>query len=175
MLLRPTTAADFPAVAALTNHFILHTSTHFGYEAMTPQDFEQQWLSTRETYPWLTAEVDGAFAGYAKASTWRSRTAYQWTAEAGIYVEASARRAGVGKALYRALIDELRHRGFHSVVGGVTLPNEASVRLHESLGFTFVGSFKHAGHKFNQWHDVGFWQLMLRDATHQPIPIPGTT
>lgn len=171
MLLRPTTPTDFPAIAALTNHFILHTATHFGYDPVTPDELEEQWRATVGTYPWLTAEVDGRFAGYAKASSWRSRAAYQWTAEAGIYVEEEFRTRGVGKALYRALVEELRSRGFHSVVGGVTLPNPASARLHESLGFTFVGTFRDAGHKMGAWHDVGFWQLMLGDGKQKPLPL----
>lgn len=161
MLLRPTTAADLDAIADLTNLYIRTTPIHFAYDPVTVQELDELWRSTVATYPWFTAEVDRRFAGYAKAGVWRSRAAYQWTAEAGIYVQPEFHAKGIGTALYRAVIDDLRRRGFHSVIGGVTLPNPASERLHESLGFEFVGRFKHAGHKFNQWHDVGFWQLML--------------
>lgn len=168
MRVRPTIEADFAAIAALTNGFIRKTAIHFGYAEVTAAELIDAWRSSRATYPWLTAEVDGAFAGYAKAGVWRTREAYQWTAESGIYVEASRRGSGVGRALYAELIEELRRRGFHSVIGGVTLPNDASVRLHESMGFEFVGRVRDAGHKLGAWHDVGFWQLMLRGAVHEP-------
>jgi phosphinothricin acetyltransferase len=83
-------------------------------------------------------------------------------------MEADFRGRGVGAALYTRLLDDLRARGFHSAIGGVTLPNPASVRLHERLGFQPVGVVRQAGHKFGQWLDVGFWQLLLRDGDHQP-------
>ncbi|MFN0132611.1 MAG: N-acetyltransferase family protein [Phycisphaerales bacterium] len=168
MLIRPTIEADLPAITSLTNTFIVATPIHFSFEPLPVAEMLHMWREGRDRYPWLTAEVDGRFAGYAKAGVWRTRAAYQWTAEAGIYVETDCRARGIGSALYAAIIDDLRRRGFHSVIGGVTLPNQASVKLHESLGFEFVGRFRHAGHKFGQWHDVGFWQLPLRDDTHHP-------
>ncbi|MBL9032384.1 MAG: N-acetyltransferase [Phycisphaerae bacterium] len=168
MRIRPTIERDMEAMTALTNTFIVSTAVHFAFEPLEPGEMARMWLDGRDRYPWLTAEIDGRFAGYAKAGPWRTRAAYQWTAEAGIYVEESSRGRGVGKALYAEIIDDLRRRGFHSVIGGVTLPNEASVRLHESLGFEFVGRFREAGHKLGHWHDVGFWQRMLRDSAHTP-------
>lgn len=168
MLIRDTTAADFPAIAALTNTFILNTTVHFGYEAVTPAELEQTWRDSSARYPWLTVECDGRFAGYAKAGPWRTRAAYQWTAEVGIYLESDFRGRGIGAALYAKLIDDLRARGFHSAIGGITLPNPASVRLHERLGFASVGVVRHGGHKFGQWLDVGFWQILLYDASHRP-------
>ena len=169
MPVRATIETDFPAIAALTNVFIRASAIHFGYAEVSESELVEMWQSTRATYPWLTAEVDGTFAGYAKAGVWRSREAYQWTAESGIYVAEACRARGVGRMLYGELIEELRRRGFHSVIGGVTLPNAASVRLHESLGFEFVGKVRDAGHKLGVWHDVGFWQLMLRGAEHEPF------
>jgi phosphinothricin acetyltransferase len=168
---RPTHEQDFQAIAGLTNEFIRSTAVHFGYEPVTPEELAAVWRETRDRYPWLSAEVDGRFAGYAKAGAWRTRTAYQWTAEVGIYIEEWARGRGVGRTLYQALLDELRTRGFHSAIGGITLPNEPSVRLHEALGFKPVGVVRDAGHKLGAWHDVGFWQLILRDGAHEPRPL----
>lgn len=170
MIIRDTTPADFAAIAALTNQFILNTTVHFAYHPMTPADFDRAWRESSDRFPWFTVECDGRFAGYAKAGPWRTREAYQWTAEVGIYIEADFRGRGVGAALYTRLLDDLRARGFHSAIGGVTLPNPASVRLHERLGFQPVGVVRQAGHKFGQWLDVGFWQLLLRDGDHQPVP-----
>lgn len=168
MNIRETNEHDFEAIAALTNTFIRDTAVHFSYELVTAAELAHQWREGRERYPWLTAETGGRFAGFAKAGVWRARTAYSWTTETSIYMEPHARGNGRGKRLYAALLDELRKRGFHSAIGGATLPNDASVRLHESLGFTYMGAAREAGHKLGKWHDVGFWQLMLRDASHIP-------
>lgn len=168
MDIRPTDERDFDAIAALTNTFIRGTAVHFGYEPVAGAELAQQWRDTRAVYPWLTAEIDGRFAGYAKAGVWRARTAYSWTTETTIYMEPHARGSGEGRRLYGALLEELRKRGFHSAIGGATLPNDASVRLHESLGFAFIGTAREAGYKLGTWHDVGFWQVMLRDKGHMP-------
>ncbi|MBL8991658.1 MAG: N-acetyltransferase [Phycisphaerae bacterium] len=167
-LIRPTEQRDFEQMAQLVNRFISDTVVHFGYAPVSAAELRSQWDESRARYPWLTLELDGDFGGFAKAGVWRSREAYRWTAEVGLYLVESARGRGLGTAIYRELLDDLRRRGFHSAIGGVTLPNEASVRLHERLGFEFVGRFRHAGYKFGGWHDVGFWQVVLADASHRP-------
>lgn len=168
MLIRPVQPADFTPIAALTNHYIEHTTIHFGYEPVTLEELRAAWEKGRERYPYFIAEIDGAFAGYAKAGVWRERAAYQWTAEAGIYVEQRFQGRGVGTRLYRALIDECRRCGFHTLVAGVTLPNDASVKLHEAVGFVRVGTFRRVGWKRNTWCDVGWFEMPLRDALHVP-------
>lgn len=168
MLVRYAESRDMPAIAALTNHFIAHTPIHFGTERDSPQEMEAAWAKSRARYPWLVAEFDARFAGYAKAGVWRDRAAYQWTPEVGIYVELSMHKRGVGSALYRTLIDLLRRQGFHSIVAGITLPNDASVRLHESVGFKHTGLVRDAGFKLGRWHDVGFWQISLGDTARAP-------
>lgn len=174
MLIRPAQDADFPAVAELTNHFILNTAIHFGYDAVSSDELREMWRRYREKYPFLVAEVDGRFAGYCKAGVWRDRTAYQWTPESGIYVVPDAHRRGVGRALYLRLFEVLARHGFHSVVGGITLPNEPSVRLHEAVGFVKVGHIARAGWKFDRWWDVGFWQKSLAEpnAAAEPLGPP---
>ncbi|MFM9959093.1 MAG: N-acetyltransferase family protein [Phycisphaerales bacterium] len=170
--IRSAEARDFDAVAALTNHYIVHTSIHFGTDPVSADELRGVWERSRARYPFLIAEVGGVFAGYAKAGVWRDRAAYSWTPETGIYIEPRVQARGVGTALYRALLDELRTRGFRSVVAGITLPNEASVRLHERVGFRAVGVVKDAGWKFGAWHDVGFWQIMLSDSAAVPAALP---
>lgn len=157
---------DVAAACALTNHFIRHTAVHFGTSPQSDEAFAAMWRSGREKYPWLTAEGAGeggspAFAGYAKAGVWRSRDAYAPTAEVTVYVDPAFHRRGVGRALYAELFRRLRAAGFHTVVGGITLPNEGSVRLHESMGFRHVGTFREVGRKFDRWHDTDWWQLIL--------------
>lgn len=168
-------AEDFAAIAALTNTFIRDTAVHFGSQPVTADELAAQWRAHVDgvRHPWLVAEHDGAFAGYAKASWWRQRAAYAWTAESTIYLDASRRGAGLGRALYGRLLAVLRAQGCRSAIGGITLPNAASVRLHEALGFTPCGVVRAAGFKFDRWHDVGFWQLMLRgDAPAAPLAVP---
>lgn len=170
VVIRPVREGDFDAIAALTNHFILHTSIHFGFERVTAEELRASWEKTRERYPYFVAEdVKGPIrlAGYAKSGVWRDRAAYQWTAEVGIYVAPELHGRGIGRQLYGALIEACRGCGFHSLVGGVTQPNEASTRLHQSMGFVRVGVFEHAGWKFDAWHDVVWWQLMLQGDGHR--------
>lgn len=171
MLIRPVQESDFAAIAELTNHYIAHTAIHFGYDVVTAEELHGVWLKTRERYPFLIAEVNGAFAGYCKAGVWRDRTAYQWTPESGIYVVPDAHRRGVGRALYLRLFEALARQGFHSVIGGITLPNEPSVRLHEAVGFVKVAHIARAGWKFDRWWDVGFWQKSLAEASAAAKPL----
>lgn len=161
MLILDFASRDVAHACALSNHYINHTAVHFGLNPYSDQEFAASWAEGCTKYPWLAAEIDGAFAGFAKASRWREREAYQFTAEVGLYVQDAFHRRCVGKALYSELFDRLRARGFHTAVAGITMPNEASVRLHESLGFQRVGVFREVGRKFGKWHDTGWWQLML--------------
>jgi phosphinothricin acetyltransferase len=154
---------DVAPANALTNWYIEHTAVHFAYEPATDAEFEATWRQGRQTHPWLAAEIDGRFAGYAKAGVWRDRTAYERTCETGIYIERGMEGRGVGMALYGELLPRLRAAGFHAVVGGMTLPNPASAALHERAGFRKVAHFEQVGRKFGQWHDVGFWQLTFPD------------
>ena len=167
MVIRPANEGDCEAIAAATNVYIRGTAVHFAYEPVTADEWRALWVKGREKYPWLVGAVDGKFAGYAKAGVWRDRAAYQWSCEAGIYMTKESQGKGLGKRLYGALLQELKRRGFHSVIGGLTLPNDASVKLHEALGFVHVGTVKEAGWKMGSWHSVAFYQAMLRDESHR--------
>jgi phosphinothricin acetyltransferase len=112
-------------------------------------------------FPWFVCEEDGKVAGYAYARQWRERAAYRNSVEASIYLDPSLTGKGIGSALFGALLTELRTRGFRTVIGGVSLPNEASVALLEKFGLRPVAHFKEVGYKFDRWIDVGYWQLML--------------
>jgi L-amino acid N-acyltransferase YncA len=115
-----------------------------------------------QQYPWLIAEDDdGATAGYAYASQHRERAAYRWASDVTVYLSPAYQRRGIGRALYTALFDLLVFQGVYVACAGVTLPNEASVGLHESMGFLPVGVYKRVAWKFGSWQDVGWWQLQL--------------
>ena len=160
MSIRPAREDDFVAIAAITNPYIVATAIHFGYDPVTAEELAGAWRTGG--YPWLVLDDDdGGVIGYAKAGVWRERAAYRWTAETGIYLAPAAHGKGLGTALYSALLDELARRGFRSVVTGITLPNEASVRLHRRLGFVDAGVVREAGFKLGAWHDVSFRQKRL--------------
>jgi len=112
--------------------------------------------------PWLVLVDDGVVLGYAYASKWRARPGYRLAVESSVYVDPAQRSRGLGATLYRALIARLAGH-FHCVIGGIALPNPASVALHERLGFRQVACFTEVGHKFGHWVDVGYWQLHLPD------------
>lgn len=159
---------DFADVAAITNHYIATTAIHFGYQPVTADELRAAWRDGRDRYPWRIATAGGAVVGYAKAGPWRARDAYQWTAELGVYVAADRQREGIGRALYAAVIDAARVAGFHSVLGGITLPNPASVALHLALGFAHVGTVRDAGWKLGGWHAVAFYQRVLAASDAPP-------
>jgi phosphinothricin acetyltransferase len=159
--IRPATADDAAALLAIYAPVVRETAITFELEPPSVGEIAERVRTIRGRWPWLVLEEAGVVAGYAYASTWRARAAYQWAVESTVYVRANARHRGVGRAVYRALLACLRLQGVRLAIGGITLPNPASVRLHEALGFQCVGVHPACGYKHAAWHDVGFWQLEL--------------
>jgi phosphinothricin acetyltransferase len=119
--------------------------------------------STLAQLPWLVSEdAAGQVNGYAYASRYRERAAYQWAVETTVYLREDARGQGLGKALYAVLFDQLARLGYFQAFAGIALPNAASVALHESVGFQAIGIFRSVGFKFGAWRDVGWWQRSLQ-------------
>ncbi len=116
-----------------------------------------------ERYPWLVAELDGEPAGYAYATVHNERAAYRWSVDTSVYVAPSNQRRGIGRALYAALLPLLVRQGFYVACAGITLPNEASVGLHESFGYEPVGTYERVGFKRGRWWGVGWWLAALQD------------
>jgi L-amino acid N-acyltransferase YncA len=148
------------------------TNGHASFEVVVPsvEEFQGRITSNMKKFPWLVYEVEGMVVGYAYASMHRSRCAYDWTVESSAYVLESHRKKQIGKMLYQKLFEIIKSQGVCLVLAGITLPNIASVKFHESLGFTPVGVYKNIGFKMNQWWDVGWWQLQLQKPT-APHPI----
>lgn len=159
--LRPATAADAAAVAAIYNHYIATTTISFEEQPVSTEDMAGRIATVGAKLPWLVCEQDGVIMGYAYATPWRVRSAYRFSVESSVYVSPEHPRKGVGTELYRELIAQLRARGLHMVIGGIAQPNEASVALHESMGFKKVAHFAEVGMKFGRWIDVGYWELKL--------------
>jgi len=168
-MIRAAHADDFDAIAAITNHYISTTAIHFAYDPITADDLRASWHE-HPRHPFLVDDDGTRLLAYAKATPWRERAAYAWTAEVGIYVAHDARGRRLGTALYAALLEEVAARGFRSAVAGVTLPNDASLVLHARLGFEPVGTFREAGYKLGAWHDVAFFQKRLSTDAGPPPP-----
>ena len=160
-MIRPVTLYDAPAIAAIYNPFVLGTAVTFEEAAVTPEEMTQRIAALTKTHPWLVFETGGSVAGYAYASAWKTRSAYRLTVESAIYVDMERHRKGIGSQLYSALLTELSMKGIHAVLGGIALPNAASVALHERLGFEKVGQLREVGWKLGRWVDVGYWERRL--------------
>jgi phosphinothricin acetyltransferase len=160
-MIRPARPSDAQAMGDIYNPYIRDTTITFEEEVVSAEEMAARVTRVTEAYPWLVWEEAGRVLGYAYSSVWRARPAYRHSTETAIYLAADQRGKGIGTALYRALLDDLRTRGFHLVLGGLALPNEASVRLHEKLGFRKAGHMREAGRKFDRWIDVAFWELLL--------------
>lgn len=158
MTIRACTPADAADICAIYNHYVRNTVITFEEEPVSVSDMRLRIENCTRTYPWLVREIEGRVVGYAYATRWKERAAYRHSVEVSVYVAANSFREGHGRALYAELIARLAQRGCHALIGGIALPNDASVALHETFGFTKVAHFTEVGHKFGRWIDVGYWQ-----------------
>ncbi len=161
-MIRRATPADAAAIAAIYNHYVANTVVTFEEEAVPATDMARRLAEVfAADLPWLVATEGDRVLGYAYASKWKSRCSYRFSVESTVYLDHSATNRGLGTALYTALIAEMKKAGMHAMIGGVALPNAASVALHEKLGFQKIAHFREVGWKFKQWIDVGYWELLL--------------
>ena len=161
-MIRTATKADTAKIAEIYNYYITHTSITFEKEPVSADEIYTRISDVlNSSLPWLVVENDDGLVGYAYATKWRARPAYKHSVETTVYLSKDHSGKGFGKLIYSNLIAQLTSTGFHTAIGGIALPNEASVRLHETLGFKKVAHFQEVGYKFEKWIDVGFWQIML--------------
>jgi L-amino acid N-acyltransferase YncA len=164
---------DAPACAVIYEPYVRTTAISFEEEAPTQRQLAERIESFQRTHQWLVAEDDGQVVGYAYGCPHRERAAYRWAADVSVYVDPRCHRRGYGRALYGELLRLLAGQGLFVACAGVTLPNHASVALHEALGFTPVGVYRRIGYKLGSWWDVGWWQLPLRQPDgHTPPAEP---
>lgn len=168
--IRHATPEDAQAIHEIYAPVVLNTPISFELTLPDIAELAERVRSTQERFPWLVCELEHGVAGYAYASSHRARAAYQWTVETAIYVHSRARRRGVGRGLYAALLAILRLQGFVNAYAGITLPNPASVALHEAVGFKPMCVYRRVGFKLGAWHDVGWWQQALNDYAPDPAP-----
>lgn len=162
-MIRDARSTDAPAIAAIYNPYIAGTTISFEEAPVAVDEMAARIAAVREAgLPWLVLEDDdGAVAGYAYATKWRVRHAYRFSVETSVYLAQAHCGKGYGSALYTALLRRLREHGCHLAIAGIALPNEASVALHERMGFGKVAHFGEVGFKFGRWLDVGYWELRL--------------
>lgn len=160
-MIRSATSADAESIAAIYNWYIDNTHHTFEEAALSEQDMLLRIEKGGKTSPWFVIEQDGNIIGYTYAASWKTRTAYRFTRETSVYLQHDCFGQGWGKKLYQHLIDEMRNTPVHVLIAGIALPNEASIALHESLGFKKIGQFIEVGSKFDEFIDVGYWQLTL--------------
>ena len=168
MRLRRATAGDAAAIAAIYEPYVTRSAVSFELEAPDAGEMRARIESGGDLYPWLVAEDEGKVLGYASASAFRTRPAYRFAVETSVYLREDACGRGLGRALYEPLLDRLTRQGFAQAIGAIALPNEASVRLHERLGFRHVGTYERVGWKLGEWRDVGLWQRPLAMAADPP-------
>lgn len=169
--IRLATPEDAPAVRSIYAPFVESTPVSFEVDPPTTTEMAERIESTLQQYPWLICESDReTILGYASASSLRSTPPYAWTTELSVYVAEDARGSGVGTALYASLLETLAEQGYRNAYAVMTLPNPASVRLHERMGFEPVGTFPAVGYKQGEWHDIQWWYRRLAD--HAPDPEP---
>jgi phosphinothricin acetyltransferase len=164
--------ADAQACLDIYAPFVRDTSVSFEEVVPALEEFRDRIRATTATHPWLVLVVDGQVVGYAHASQHRSRASYRWAVDVTVYVDPGHRGIGAGRRLYGALLERLCSQGFRVACAGITLPNDASVGLHQAMGFEPVGIYRRIGWKAGAWHDVGWWQLELAPATDSVPPEP---
>jgi len=160
-MIRSATPGDAEAICAIYNPCVAETVITFEEREVPADEMRARMAGVTAALPWLVFETGGTIGGYAYATPWRARAAYRHSVETTVYVAPVCRRQGVGRQLYTELIARLRALGVHRAMGGIALPNPASVALHETLGFRKVAHFAEVGRKFGRWIDVGYWQLDL--------------
>jgi phosphinothricin acetyltransferase len=163
---------DAAACAAIYAPSVEAAPTSFEERAPDAAEMAARMADCTATHPWLVAEEGGEVVGYAYACPYQARPAYRWSASVSVYVAADRVGAGIGRALYEELFARLRRRGFRMAVAGITLPNTASVALHERLGFVQTGVNRAIGWKLGAWRDVGWYQLELAPAAPGTPPDP---
>lgn len=152
---------DSEAIARIYNHYVTQTVITFEEEAISTAEIGRRIQEVQSSLNWYVAELSNDVVGYAYASRWRKRSAYRFSTEVTAYVAPDNTGQGIGSRLYGTLLPALKDLEIHAVMGGIVLPNEASVSFHEKFGFRKVAHFREVGFKFNQWIDVGFWQCIL--------------
>ena len=160
-MIRDIKPADSPEIIEIYNYYILNTTVTFEEKAVTAADMVGRITEITEKYPWLVYELNGKIIGYAYASAWKSRCAYKHSVETTVYLQNGLSGKGYGTELYTELLSRLQKQSLHAIIGGVALPNDGCIALHQKFRFEKVAQFKEVGFKLDKWIDVTYWQKIL--------------
>jgi L-amino acid N-acyltransferase YncA len=163
-MIRNARPEDAEAICGIYNHYVLKSTITFEEEPVSVAVMRERILEVTRNLPWIVDMEEGTITGYAYAYPWKIRSAYRHTVESGIYLHGEFTGKGIGTRLYGELLRLLKEEAFHAVIGGIALPNPASIALHEKLGFVNIGRFREVGFKFGKWIDVGYWELVFKEA-----------
>ena len=169
-MIRVATPSDAKSILDIYAPYIRDTSLTFETEVPTYDDFAVRIQTYLDNWPWLVCELDGKIAGYAYASRYRERTAYQWSVECSVYIHDDYLRSGIASELYTALFAFLKYQGYNNVYAVINLPNDRSVAFHEKLGFTYFATYENVGYKLGKWKNVGWWQKKINEYVNEPSP-----
>ena len=154
--------ADGEAICAIYNYYVENTAATFEDKPLQIADMEERICKISAKYPYLVLEDEyGAVNGYAYINTWKERGSYRFSAELSIFVRNGLEGGGMGRQLMERLLEEVRKTNIHALIAAIVIPNEKSIALHEKFGFSKIGHFSEAGYKFDKWHDIGYWELIL--------------
>lgn len=169
-IIRPALPSDAKAMLDIYAPVVERTAISFELTAPTLSEFVERMRKISAGWVWLVAERDGQVIGYAYGSPHRERAAYRWSTEVTAYVAPAAQRQGIGRQLYGALLPQLADRGLCNAYAGIALPNDASIALHQRVGFRAIGTFPAVGRKFGRWHDVAWFHSALRAEPPADVP-----
>jgi L-amino acid N-acyltransferase YncA len=167
-MIRQATTEDAEAILKIYAPYCNNTVISFESAAPSVEQMQTRIAESNSKHIWLVDEETDGIHAYAYAGPHREREAYRWSVDTSVYVDSSKHHAGLGTRLYTRLVVELHERGFYNAYAGITLPNQASVSLHEKLGFKKIGIYHNVGYKMGKWHDVGWWHLVLRKHENEP-------
>lgn len=169
VLIRPAAQEDCAAIADIYRPYVEDSPISFEESPPDASEMSRRIAGDKPGfYPWLVAEENGGLLGYAASSPFRTRPAYRWIVETGIYLAPEAKGRGIGRALLSKLLEVLERQGYAAAIGAIALPNAPSVALHEKLGFFHSGTYRQVGFKLGEWRDVGLWQKELAQRTANP-------
>ncbi len=166
--IRLATPDDAAGILAIYAPYIENTSFTFETETPSKEAFAERIKNYLQNWPWLVCEINGMIAGYAYATRYRERTAYQWCTESSVYIHDDFQRTGIARALYTALFEILKIQGFRNVYAVINLPNDQSVAFHESCGFHYFATYEKVGYKLGKWKNVGWWRSILNEFGDEP-------
>ncbi len=160
-MIRDVDLKDAKAIADIYNYYIDNTIVTFEENTVCEEEMIERIKSHNPDLPWIVYEENKQIYGYAYVSEWKSRSAYKYSVESSVYLNHTKLGKGIGAKLYKKLLSQIKKKNIHIIIAVISLPNEASVKLHEKLGFQKVGQFKEVGYKFEKWIDVEYWQLKI--------------